>query len=303
MKNFTEQCKKYPVWGWAGMVLVAVFWPMNWFLPGTRSMYAFFPLWLGYILIVDGMVFLRSNTSQINRNVRGFVFLFCTSAPFWWLFEILNRRVQNWHYLGVENLNNIEYFLMATINFSVVIPAVFESSELASTFKWVKPIFINIRIQKSGRTAILSLLTGIIMLTVLLIWPKYFFPFMWLSIYFIVEPVNFWLGTSGLYNFLEKKDWRPVLCLFVGVLVTGFFWECWNYYSYPKWIYTVPYVNFAKIFEMPAPGYLGYLPFSLELCALFQFINGFSRIKNTGIIPVFERVFTESGQEPVKLEQ
>ncbi len=48
-----------------------------------------------------------------------------------------------------------------------------------------------------------------------------------------------------------------------GTLFTGFFWEMWNYYSLPKWVYHVPYVGFWKIFEMPALGYLGYPFFGL----------------------------------------
>ena len=50
----------------------------------------------------------------------------------------------------------------------------------------------------------------------------------------------------------------------------GFFWEMWNYWSYPKWIYHVPGVGFAHVFEMPLLGYLGYLPFAMELYLLGQ---------------------------------
>ncbi len=46
-------------------------------------------------------------------------------------------------------------------------------------------------------------------------------------------------------------------------LFTGFFWEMWNFYSIPKWIYTIPYVDFWKVFEMPILGFGGYLPFGL----------------------------------------
>jgi hypothetical protein len=53
-------------------------------------------------------------------------------------------------------------------------------------------------------------------------------------------------------------------------LLTAFFWEFWNYWAYPKWIYTIPFVDFWHIFEMPLLGYGGYLPFSLELFAFYQ---------------------------------
>jgi hypothetical protein len=54
----------------------------------------------------------------------------------------------------------------------------------------------------------------------------------------------------------------------LGALICGFFWELWNYYSYPKWIYHTPGAEFLRIFEMPLLGYGGYLPFAWELYAL-----------------------------------
>jgi hypothetical protein len=49
----------------------------------------------------------------------------------------------------------------------------------------------------------------------------------------------------------------------LGTLFTGVWWELWNYYSLPKWTYTVQYVGFWKVFEMPIVGYLGYPFFGL----------------------------------------
>jgi hypothetical protein len=68
--------------------------------------------------------------------------------------------------------------------------------------------------------------------------------------------------------FTARKDWRMVLVLFAAALICGVFWEMWNIYSWPKWIYTFPYLDQLRIFEMPLAGYLGYLPFGLELWAL-----------------------------------
>ena len=48
----------------------------------------------------------------------------------------------------------------------------------------------------------------------------------------------------------------------------------WNFYAYPKWVYQVPFVDFWRIFEMPILGYGGYIPFSLELFALYHLIVG-----------------------------
>jgi len=53
----------------------------------------------------------------------------------------------------------------------------------------------------------------------------------------------------------------------------GFFWEMWNFLAYPKWIYHTPGVEFLYIFEMPLLGYLGYIPFSFELFAIYHMIS------------------------------
>jgi len=58
----------------------------------------------------------------------------------------------------------------------------------------------------------------------------------------------------------------------VGAVICGFFWEMWNYFSYPKWIYHTPGANFLHIFQMPLLGYGGYVPFAWELFALRNFL-------------------------------
>ena len=68
------------------------------------------------------------------------------------------------------------------------------------------------------------------------------------------------------------------VALCVGALFCGFFWELWNFYSYPKWTYHTPGVGFWYIFEMPLIGDIGYLPFALELYALLHLATGRRRI-------------------------
>ena len=76
------------------------------------------------------------------------------------------------------------------------------------------------------------------------------------------------MGRTYLLHPLIKGDCRPIISLSTGVLICGFFWEMWNYNSYPKWIYHTPGAEFLHVFEMPLLGYLGYIPFSWELFAL-----------------------------------
>ena len=269
--------RKYPFHGWLGLLLIAIFWYLSWALDGLRSHLTFFPLWLGYILAVDGLIYKRKGTSLFSRNLTGFILLFIISIPLWWLFELFNSVLQNWHYEGREYFSDTAHALYASLSFSTVLPAVFESAELVATFSQRK---FRLPRWKTGRKLpVIFFISGWIMLMLLLTWPKIFFPFVWISVYFIVEPVNNWLGFKTLLQQTEKGNWRPVWNLWIGVLICGFFWEMWNYFSYPKWIYDLPYLNAPKIFEMPLAGYLGYLPFSLELFALFNLFAGILQIK------------------------
>lgn len=278
--------RTFPVHGWIGAILILVAWPLNWLLPGVRTAWLFFPLWLGYCLTVDGLTFWRKGTSLLTRSWQRYVGLFLISAPVWWFFEGINARTQNWVYLGRELFSPLVFFLFATLDFTVVIPAVFGTAELVSSFDFVRRMKPWLVIRDDRKTTLIFFAVGWVMLALLLAWPLYFFPFVWISVYFITEPVNCWLGNRSLAHHTAKGDWRPVVSLFLGVLITGFFWEMWNFFAFPKWIYQVPWVDFFRIFEMPLLGYGGYLPFSLELYAMYHLVMGFLGNKKTHYVQI-----------------
>jgi hypothetical protein len=260
-----------PARGWAGLLLVAVCWPLNWTMPGVRTSWLFFPLWLGYILIVDALVSTRAGNSLWSRSRKSFVLLFCFSAPIWWLFELINLRTANWQYLGRELFSPLEFNLLSTIAFSTVIPAVFETAELIKTFHWTHFFNSGLRVAVTPRLFVVLFVAGLVMIISLLTWPKIFYPFTWISLVLIFEPINYWTGRPHFLDELSDGDWRIVFSLALGALVCGLFWEMWNYYSFPKWVYHTPGAEFWRIFEMPLLGYGGYIPFALELYALKNF--------------------------------
>ncbi len=275
---------RFPLHGWIGLGLLAVFWTVNWSLAGLRTQWAFFPLWLGYCLTIDGLVVLRTGTSLLTRSRKKYVGLFLASSPVWWLFELANLRLHNWQYQGAEVFSPIVFFILATINFTTVVPAVFGAAELMSSFLR-KPLRGPV-IRPTRMVTLAFFLAGWLMLGLMVAWPAVFFPFVWLSLYFILEPINVWLGHRSLAEWTGDGNWRPVVSLWLGVLLTAFFWEMWNYLSYPKWIYSVPWGNWLHIFEMPLLGYGGYLPFSLELFALYHLIAGLLGDKRTTYVHV-----------------
>lgn len=277
VNRLRDSAAGFPGSGRIGLVLVGLCWILNWSLPGLRTHLLFFPQWLGYCLVVDGLVRMRTGSSLISRDWRKYVFLFILSAPVWWVFEGLNEVTGNWIYLGRESFSDGAYFLFATLSFSTVIPAVFSTAELLGTFDWFR--------RKQGQRAfklerhhyLRMHLAGWMMLGMMLLLPSLFFPFMWLSVFFIVDPLNALRGRASLIREAAGGDYRNLLAYGLGALCCGFFWELWNLYAYPKWIYDIPYLEVLHVFEMPLAGYGGYIPFGWELFALYSFFHGFAK--------------------------
>ncbi len=260
-----------PQW-WLGMALIGVCWPLNWFLDGMRTAYLFFPLWLGFILAVDGIVMARSGSSLLVRARAKFGLLFLASSPVWWLFELINQRTGNWEYRGSNVFSPLEYYLLCTLSFSTVMPAVFEAAELLGSFRWVERFATGPRIPRTQKVNLGLFVCGLATMALTLAWPRLFYPFVWSCLVLILEPINYWLGRRHLLQEMQHGDWRRVVCLAAGAVLCGFFWEMWNYYSYPKWVYHTPGAQFLHIFEMPLLGYGGYIPFALELYSLYNFL-------------------------------
>jgi hypothetical protein len=270
---------RWPWHGTLGILLVAVFWWVNWGTIGLRSHWAFFPLWLGYILTMDALAVYRGMPSMIIGRLRHFILLFILSAPVWWIFEMINHHVHYWIYIPPDSFPPMEYYFWCTVSFSTVIPAVFATVHFLKSFKVFHTHIVAV---KTGHTVISRwsfFILGWVMLGIVFIWPRYAMACLWMSLFFILDPVNYWLGNQSILRNTSRRDWRLVILFFTATLLCGFFWEMWNYYSLPKWLYDLPYFNYWHIFEMPAAGYLGYLPFGLELFAIVALVGPVIGIK------------------------
>jgi len=195
--------------------------------------------------------------------------------------DMMSSRLYGYDLVGREEFTKFEFAIFASFSFSTVLPAVLGTAELVNGFRWLRKMKPGWYLRSSKANIIFFFTLGWLMLALMLAWPRYFFPFMWLSVYFILEPINVWRGNRSLAAFVDRGNWRPVYSLWLGALICGFFWELWNFYSYPKWVYHIPFVDFGHVFEMPILGYGGYLPFGMELYALYHFMMGLTgRKKN-----------------------
>lgn len=260
----------FPLWGWGSILLCFVSWIMAW----TRfdwfadyQIFTFSPLWFGYIGIVNALTYARSGTCMLIDRPRYLARLFLVSAVFWWYFEYLNRFVQNWYYLGIEGLSPAQYVVFATLPFSTVLPAVLGTYELLETFPRLSAGLANYKkldIINPRPIALSFLAVASLGLFGIGVYPDYLFPLLWLSPLFILTSIQRLAGINTIFTPLRRGNWRRIFLLALSALICGAFWEMWNYLSYAKWLYSVPFVQKFHIFEMPLLGYAGYLPFGLE---------------------------------------
>jgi hypothetical protein len=233
----------------------------------------YFPIiWFGYILLVDAAVYALSRESLMTKRPRIFLLLLGLSAVVWWMFEFIGYVIGNWHYSGLEGFGSAaEKLLFGTISFATVIPAVFETSMLLKTVH----LFDGVRLKEEHRIS-KEFLYGMIFAGVLtfaapLLFPQVFYPLVWLSFFLVLDPINYMNRRPSIICHLKDRRLGIPVSIYVGATVCGFLWEFWNYWAIPKWHYTIPFVDFLKVFEMPILGYLGYGPFGLELFAMYHF--------------------------------
>ena len=280
--------KRYllPYRGLLGLILICVAWPFSWAESGTGLQYTFFPLWLGFILAVDGLVLRRTGTSLIVRSPKIMAMMFILAVPYWWMFEAINQVIQNWVYIGSNPETSLFSLIQTSLAFSVVIPAVFEVSELVGSFNFINRFArMPALVLNRQQVAIIGIL-GVLSLAALLTWPKYLFPITWLSLFFIFDPINYLTGRPSITANVRHGDWRLVVAFALGALICGFFWEMWNYQATISWQYNIGFFDFARIFHMPLLGYGGYLPFGQETYAMFHFVDGLLGWSRDANIPV-----------------
>jgi hypothetical protein len=274
----------FPMRGYVGLAMIAIGWPLAWGRPsGLEFVWenAFLLLWVGYALVVDGLNLRITGTSLYRRNRGAFIGLFILSIPMWWLFEFFNIFLGNWHYMHNRSLGMFEFAVRSSIHFSIVMPVVLSTAELWASSSFLARASFLPAIPVSRRTLKALMLSGIGMLVLVMAVPRFFFPLVWICLYLITDSVNMLRGAPSLLFHFGRGNWRPAAALALGALTCGFFWEMWNFYALPKWTYAIPFFDFFHVFEMPLLGYLGYLPFGLEVYALYIFIITMCGLKNT----------------------
>jgi len=269
--------ERLPWWGYASFLGLACFWILAWnrfewfssFQPHT-----FFPIWFCLIVFINALTFRSGNKCTMVDSPYRFICLFIMSAAFWWMFEYLNRFVGNWYYSGSQYPAGT-YFLLATLSFSTVLPAVESMKEYLLTFDRFKYGFKHMQRFKgvdSRAVIILSVLISSVLLILMGVYPDPFFFLVWVCPFFIFMGCKAFIDPPLILMEVKKGDYTMVVAYASAALICGFFWELFNYYSLARWQYSIPYVQVFHLFEMPVLGYAGYLPFGLECAVIIDLV-------------------------------
>ena len=260
-----------------GLVLNVTAWIVAWSGPEPARYHTFFPLWLGYIIVIDGLIRVTTGTSLIQRLRFRFIWLFVISMPIWWLFEAANTRLDNWTYVVPRDYSWLWRHIEASISFSTVVPAIFVTSELVRAHL-IRGRVRWLRIAPTDDLLSLIAVCGAALFAATMVWPRQLFPIVWISLFLAIDPLVQLLGGRSVNRQVRIGRWDTVLVLFVATLICGFFWEFWNFWSQPKWTYNIRYADWLRLFEMPALGFGGYLPFGLEIYALVALADRILRL-------------------------
>ncbi|MBA3752735.1 MAG: hypothetical protein H0X01_00990, partial [Nitrospira sp.] len=266
--------RSFPWWGWLGILWTLLAWFLAWTRfewMGPLQAFTFTPLWLGYIVVVNALTCRRIGHCMMLHRPRYFLSLFPLSAALWWSFECLNRFVQNWYYLGGQELTAWEYVWQATLPFSTVLPAVLGTAELLTAYPGFTVGLNQYRVvDVSHRTRwgwglLCGAAGGLLGIG---LWPNFLFSLVWVAPLLLIITIQWIRGEPTIFDGLGRGDWRTPWVAALAALICGFFWELWNFYSLAHWEYAVPFVQRFEWFHMPLLGYAGYLPFGLECLAV-----------------------------------
>ncbi len=206
-----------------------------------------FPLaWVGVLLALDGLARWRRGTSPL-RTPADWIATGTASVLIWDLFELVNLELRNWWYVGVSP-DPLAAGVFGAVSFATVLPAV--RLGLAQLDGETVAADLERRELKAA--------AGLTMLAIALAFPRYAFALAWIFLWPLCEAL------AGV------RVSPRVMAL---GLPLGLLWESLNWRCARGWIYTVPFFDRPKLFEMPLPGYLGYLPFALECAAALAVLD------------------------------
>ncbi|MBC8182463.1 hypothetical protein H8E88_15295 [candidate division KSB1 bacterium] len=268
-KNYYQ----FKFYGWTGVFIILAA-EILLFLNFEPVKIFFTPIaWTGYILFIDAVLYKLNGSSYLMNRRKEFLFMLLMSLICWLIFEAYNIHLQNWKYINLPE-NMLIRLVGYGWSFITITPGIILTSELIDSWE----IFDRIKIKKfaiSKLTLNFWVIIGALFLIIPVFLPRsyaqYLFVLIWIGFVFLLDPINSYLGKHSLFVDLRDGKINKLLSLFLSGIICGFLWEFWNYWALTKWIYTLPFLENPRIFEMPLAGFLGFLPFAVECYVMWVF--------------------------------
>lgn len=227
--------------------------------------------WAGLIFTFDRLIAHCDGRSLLRRiGATGMLQMFFWSAVAWFFYELCNFRLQNWYYILVEDQPLLR-MLATFVAFGTVFPGIF----------WIDTWLERAGLNRVIRIPVLQMTPGRRMTMVVAgcgffcLWladPVHFYPLVWGGTFLLLAPLNERLGIDGLLRQLQRGDLGPTVRLLVAGFIAGGCWEFFNFWARAKWIYTVPFFDELKLFEMPLLGFIGFPPFAVECACTYRLL-------------------------------
>jgi hypothetical protein len=234
--------------------------------PFATYFYSF--AWWSYILVADALVYWVRGESLIVNRTRTFLVMIPFSIFCWCIFEGFNFRLANWHYITLPP-EAWQRWIGYAVAYGTVLPGLCETAHLFKEARFFQSVSVK-RWRPVLRSLQLMIAVGGISLLSSLLFPRYCFPLVWIGFALLLEPLLYRAGVNSLLLDIEMGELSRLLTLLAGGLACGLLWELWNFWAQAKWVYTVPFFEGGKLFEMPVLGFLGFPPFAVSAYAMYR---------------------------------
>ena len=230
--------------------------------------------WYPTLVILDEAVVLLGGERLLARPREVAVMLWW-SAVIWLLFEAINCRLRDWYYVFLP-AGRLERWLGITVSLATVVPAVLLPERVLGRLGvWRDLRFRSFALEP--RHLEIAGWVGWGLLAAVLAFPRYLYPLTWGAVWLIAEPLLHRRDPErSLFADIARGRWGRIARLMAAGLFAGVLWESFNAMARGRWIYTVPFLEHLKIFEMPLVGFLGFPFFALEVWSLYHLLAPFT---------------------------